>query len=195
MGRRGRPRKAGRRFPGGKVKPVKPPSPREVAASMPHRRGLGEGVLSQLAENELGRLVLRGDLVGELALAGDYYAARWRGYVSTLGAPARLSGGHGRVVDCGGCLGLVETDFCMCALRRKLWFECQDALLRDAGRAGPIVFAVAVNNVGCTTGALPHLRLALTVLAQHFGLTPRAKGITDMPSSKLTPFSRPAGAV
>jgi len=169
------------------------PSVREVAASMPHRRGLGEGVLSQLAENELGRLVLRGELEGLLALAGDYYAGRWRGYVGTLGGPARPSGSHGGVLDCGGCLGLVETGFCKCALRARLWFECQGALLREAGSSASVVFAVAVNNVGCSAAALPALRVGLGVLAQHFGLTPRALRTTNMSSSILTPPSSPAG--
>jgi hypothetical protein len=100
--RRGRPRKPGPRFPSG---PLRAPSPKEIAATQPHRRGLGERAVDQLAESELGRLVLLGRLSGELALAGEYYAAAWRGYVATLDAPRRPYGGYGRVFDCYGCPG------------------------------------------------------------------------------------------
>ena len=57
--RPGRKRKSGARYPSGDLRP---PSAAEVAASMPHRRQLGEKAADQLAENELGRMVLRGEL-------------------------------------------------------------------------------------------------------------------------------------
>ena len=109
MRKRGRPRKAGKRYPGGKLKR---PSPREIAATMPHRRALGDKAVDQLAENELGRLVLRGIIGGSEALAGDYYAARWRGYIATLAGPRRLGGGHLVGLDCGGCQRGEAVCFC-----------------------------------------------------------------------------------
>ena len=45
----------------------------EIAAQMPHRRALGKNAASQLAENELGRMVLRGEIELVLATAGDLY--------------------------------------------------------------------------------------------------------------------------
>jgi len=62
--RRGRPRKGGRS--GDLV--VRPDKPAAIAATMPHRRALGEKAVDQLAESELGRLALRGEPV--LATAG-----------------------------------------------------------------------------------------------------------------------------
>src|SRR5215475_5629139 len=96
--KRGRPRKAGRRLRSGRLVG---PSPREVAAGMPHRRGLGEDAASQLGENELGRLILKGQLEPLLGLAGEYFAGAYWGYVATLGGPARGGGDGG-----GGGVGL-----------------------------------------------------------------------------------------
>jgi hypothetical protein len=59
--RRGRPRKAGRRKRSGDLV-VRPDKPAAIAATMPHRRALGEKAVDQLAESELGRLALRGEL-------------------------------------------------------------------------------------------------------------------------------------
>ena len=53
--RRGRPRKAGRRKRSGDLA-VRPDKPAAIAATMPHRRALGEKAVDQLAESELGRL-------------------------------------------------------------------------------------------------------------------------------------------
>ena len=63
--RRARARKAGRRKRSGDLV-VRPDKPAAIAATMPHRRALGEKAVDQLAESELGRLALR----GELELAG-----------------------------------------------------------------------------------------------------------------------------
>jgi hypothetical protein len=51
---------------------------------MPHRRALGEKAVDQLAESELGRLALRGELEPVLATAGADYARHWRGYIASL---------------------------------------------------------------------------------------------------------------
>ena len=49
MRRRGRPRKAGRRKRSGDLV-VTPDKPAAIAATMPHRRALGEKAVDQLAE-------------------------------------------------------------------------------------------------------------------------------------------------
>ena len=43
--------------------------PAAIAATMPHRRALGEKAVDQLAESELGRLALRGEFEPVLATA------------------------------------------------------------------------------------------------------------------------------
>ena len=74
---------------------------------MPHRRALGEKAVDQLAESELGRLALRGELEPVLATAGADYARHWRGYIASLCAPrafvacrrqVRLEDGRVRIV-------------------------------------------------------------------------------------------------
>ena len=69
-------------------------------ALMPHRRALGEKAVDQLAESELGRLALRGELEQVLATAGADYARHWRGYIarplrsqSPCSAPAPIAAG------------------------------------------------------------------------------------------------------
>jgi hypothetical protein len=160
---------------------------------MPHRKWLGKDAADQLAENELGRMVLAGRLARELALAGEYYAAAWRGYVSTLAGPKRLAaavigmeprGGY----DCGGCLDLVETRFCMCAARRDKWTAAMRAL-RNAGWPAMIaVQQVALHGMECPPERLPALRLGLAALAHYFGLlTSKTNRVLGNASSHLTP--------
>ena len=67
-------------------------SPREIASRMPHRRALGEKAVDPAAESELGRMRLRGEVSEPEATAGEVYARMWRGYVATLGQPARCRG-------------------------------------------------------------------------------------------------------
>src|SRR5262245_20185506 len=185
--KRGRPRKAGKRYPGGKLKR---PSPREIAATMPHRRALGDKAVDQLAENELGRLVLRNVISGIEALAGDYYAGRWRGYVATLAGPRRLGGGHLVSLDCGGCQR--GEAFCFCELRKTLWLEAHASLRRAGWPALIAVQQVALHGMECPPERLAPLRLGLSALAQHFGLTPRPTRFTKMPALSSAPAGSPS---
>src|SRR5262245_20001954 len=127
--RRGRPRKAGRRHPGGKLVAV---SVREVAMLMPHRRGLGERAGDQRGESELGRLVLRGHLDATQGLAGEAYLGLWRGYVWTLGGPRELANGYGQGFTCDGC-GPMDRP-CRCEFRRRVYTEA-NGVLRGCGYA------------------------------------------------------------
>jgi hypothetical protein len=66
---------------------VRPDKPAAIAATMPHWRAFGEKAVDQLAESELGRLALRGELGPVLTTAGADYARHWRGYIASLCAP------------------------------------------------------------------------------------------------------------
>ena len=66
-----------------------------AAVILPHRRALGEKAVDQLAESELGRLALRGELEPVLATAGADYARHWRRYIASLCAPRALVAGRG----------------------------------------------------------------------------------------------------
>ena len=187
----GRKRKSGKRHPGGKLV-VTRVSPLEVAAAMPHRRGFGERAADQLAENELGRLVLRGELEGVLALAGEYYAAAWRGWLTTLSAPRRAAvratvAPVGAPLDCGGCSGLVGTGFCMCAARKRKYLEADAALHAAPSDAVFVVKSIVLEDVPHHSHPrywLAPLRVGLSALAQHFGLVGKDKSDYRYVSSK-----------
>src|SRR5262245_57460318 len=125
--RGGRPRKNGRRHPGGKLA-RQAETPRQVAASQPHRKGLGERATDQRGESELGRLVLRGQLDATQGLAGETYLALWRGYVMSIAGPRELGDGGGHGFTCDGC---EEPVHCRCEFRRRIYTEASGVLRGD----------------------------------------------------------------
>jgi hypothetical protein len=183
MKRRGRPRKPGKRYRSGDLKPE---SPREIAARLPHRRGLvPEARCDQRAESELGRLVLRGLLEPVLGTAGEEFAVRYRGYIATLDAPRRPSGGHGRSFDCGGCLGMVGTRFCICEVRKAKWNVVATALmLCGVGSYREVIGVVIHDRPPWDLGLL---RIGLNEVAVHLGLTARPKQIREISVSNSSP--------
>jgi hypothetical protein len=140
-------------------------STREIAAQMPHRRGLGERAVDQRAETELGRLVLRGTLTADQGLAGETYLALWRGYVWTLAGPAELAQGGGHGFTCDGC---EVVQHCRCWFRRKVYEEAQRALLKCGHQVSVLVTCVVVHDLPALD--LDLLRIGLDALARHFGL-------------------------
>jgi hypothetical protein len=175
MSRRGRKRKLGPRNPKNRRGRLlhERESPAVRAAQMPHRRNFKHPE-DQLAENELGRMVLRGELDPLLGQAGQEYARVWRDYLATLEAPrrARIAEG-GAIFDCGGCLGQVGTQFCECEKRKRKWLDAS-RVLRQVGHGPTIwVHAVALNDEQCPFERLEMLRLGLAALASHFGLRSR----------------------
>jgi hypothetical protein len=67
---------------------------------MPHRRDFGEAGASHLAENALGRLLLRGLISPEMHNAGCMFRARELAYKATIGGPGGLAKGNGRGSSC-----------------------------------------------------------------------------------------------
>jgi hypothetical protein len=181
--RRGRPRKNGPRHSNGHLKRQPADSPRAMAARMPHRRGLGEHLLDQLAESELGRMVLRGELDATLALAGETYARLWRGYLTTLDAPRWPWRGQGRETACAGCPAPDERKWCRCDLLRRIWREAYTALVSTGGGVEALVRRVVIDDVACPAEGLPGLIRGLSVLALRFGLTRRRKPAQSRNSS------------
>jgi len=171
--RAGRKRKVGARHPGGKLV-QRHESPAAIAATMPHRKGFAHPE-DQLAESELGRMVLRGELEHELATAGGEYARVWRAYVSTVAAPRRaaIRDDVGGIFDCGGCLGLVGSGFCLCAARKEEWLNANRALRRASWAALVEVQKVVLHDEAASSVTI--LRLGLMALLRHFGLTPKGK--------------------
>jgi hypothetical protein len=87
---------------------------------MPHRREFGEAAASHLAENVLGRLLLRGVITSEMHNAGCIFRARILAYEAVILGPQRLTKGDARGYSCGGC---PDDAFCWCALRQRGFFE------------------------------------------------------------------------
>ena len=173
--RKGRPRKNGPRHKNGHLKAVMVESPRERAAHMPHRRGLGEQALDPAAESELGRMRLRGEVSEPEATAGEIYARMWRGYVSTLNAPATPGEAQGRVSACTGCPWPEDRKYCLCDLRKRIYAEAVRVLVSTGRGVAPVVNAVVILDRQCPFQDVATLKLGLTALAEHYGLTNHRK--------------------
>jgi hypothetical protein len=150
-------------------------SPREIASRMPHRRGLGEQAVDPAAESELGRMRLRGEVSEPEATAGEVYARMWRGYVATLSAPATPGEGQGHVAACAGCPNPETRKWCVCDMRRRIYLEATSVLVSTGRGIAPLVRAVAIYEQQCAFASLPTLKLGLSALASHFGLTNQRK--------------------
>ena len=171
--RKGRPRKTGPRHKNGHLRrsaadPLD--SPRSIAARMPHRRGLGEQALAPAAENELGRMGLRGELSEPEVTAGEVYARMWRGYVATLDSPRDAGLGHGQSSACVGCPAPLSRKFCICDLRKRIYAEAARVLVSTGRGVAPVVHAVVILDRQCGFSDLATLKLGLTALAEHYGL-------------------------
>src|SRR5260221_37450 len=117
MKRRGRHRKDGSRYPSGELHKLRRESVREIAATMPHRRGLGDEAVSTWAETPLGRLYLLQQITLEQAHAGEEFARRWHRYLATIDGPRLAAGGDAkRPFDCDGCSG-PDVSVCACIIR------------------------------------------------------------------------------
>ena len=179
MSRRGRKRKGGARKPCGRLSPARAPSVAEVAAGMPHRRVLGVKASDQRAENELGRMVLRGELAEEQGAAGELYRRQWRDYLASVEAPmlAKMKYDEGiawqRALRCEEC----RDSFCLCRERRRKWYETLE-LLSSTGATG-VIDRVVLLDKSSRGEEVWLLRLGLNALAAHYGLRGRANAATS----------------
>ena len=127
----GRKRTTGDRYPGGKLKPRKPPPPPD----QPHRKGFGS---NPLAETVHGKYYLTGAISGPQHLAGTFYGRTRLKYRIAIGAPDSLRSRSGQVserddtgdaeiirhfLDIKNRLGHLITDL--------EWVIVQDAMLAD----------------------------------------------------------------
>lgn len=152
-------------------------SPAAVAATQPHRKGLGDRAADQLAESEIGRMVLRGQISPLQHLAGQRYAAQWRAYVGTLDGPRWPWRGQGRGKACDGCLGPARPERCACDLARRSWQRSWAVLIAAGATTATIATMVLLHDVPCPLSAIGPLRQALDGLALELGLTNRLKSV------------------
>jgi hypothetical protein len=167
MARRGRKRKTGPRYPSGDLRRE---SPRERAATMPHRRALGSQATDQRAECELGRMVLRHELEPLHGQAGEQYAHDWRAYRATLLGPSCLHRSYARSFGCDQC----SEKSCMCERLKLRYLNAQAVLLGLGSVMLALVHRVVVNDCALSNRKqILILRVALIALADHYGLGPR----------------------
>lgn len=184
--RRGRPRKNGYRYRNGRLKPLEPiDSPRAVAASQPHRRGLGDAVLDQRAESPIGRMALRGEITGMQLLAGERYGGQWRAYLATLDGPRWPWRSSGRGSACDGCPGAEPGDRCACGLAARAWRRSWDVLARVG--AATMVTELVAYDIPVAMEEFITLRLGLDALAYELGLTNERKSYGFNRSSQISP--------
>ena len=174
--RRGRPRKSGHRYKNGNLRASSDPaiSPTQVAATQPHRQGLGDHAADQKAESYLGRMALRGQITQLQYLAGQTYGRQWRTYLATLDGPRWTGrGGSGRVSACDGCPTSGDVTKCACGLAARLWRRSWDAL----SRVGAAVLVTDTVAYEAPVAAIdrPLLCAGLDELVWELGLTPRCK--------------------
>lgn len=191
--RRGRKRKLGKRKRSGDLILPRGPTPAQIAATMPHRKGLGEKAADQRGENELGRMVLRGELDEAHGTAGEQYRRIWQGYLAAISAPRALRKPAGAFNRCEGCPGTSEAKKCMCELRRAKWTEIREIL----AETGCTHYVDAVCLQDCRVAREQHwlLKTGLWAVAQHLGIVKRGQlGVVgNRPSKSLEP-QRPRGS-
>jgi len=170
--RKGRPRKPGHRYRNGNLRPSSHEpavSPAAIAATQPHRQGLGDRAADQKAESELGRMALRGQVTALQCLAGQRYAAQWRAYLGTLDGPRSPQRGHGRGNGCNEC---DPPRACACEHAKRAWTRSTLALDREAV---VMVARVACWDMPCPAWGLSTLITGLNALTQTLGLTTQDK--------------------
>lgn len=169
--RRGRKRK----FRGsklGRVVEVVDITPRSIAASMPHRRGLPEGLRhDQKAVSELGRMCLFGRISDEMERGGAMFVGHYGAYMATADGP-RSGAGRGRGFN---CMGALDCPDCECARRQARYSGALNALKTAGAVAVTAVFLVAIHDRRCPPKWEAPFRWGLAALAQHYGLTGRGK--------------------
>lgn len=171
LARTGRHRRQVRRQPNGQ--PSRPAIDyRKLASEQPHRRWLPADVrLDQKADTTLGALVLIGAVTVDQGLAGDAYAAAVGRYRSVVQPPRGLAG-RGRGFDCNPQLCMRETDYpCECRQRKSRYDELYEVLAKVGRKPLMAVNRVVVFQQRVTRSEMDHLRIGLSALARHMGLT------------------------
>jgi hypothetical protein len=181
--RKGRKRKSGRRTTSGRVIHA-PVDYRAMGALQPHRIRLPEALrCDEKAESVLGCLNLiyriskrtsanRPGITDEQYEAGRRYAVLVGAYLAMAGAPRSTAGnGHGgHECPTGTC------DTCRNAMERymraheAIGRHCQ-GIPRVCRHTHAAVNWVVIDDNLCTAEQLEYLKLGLTALARHFGLT------------------------
>jgi hypothetical protein len=178
----GRRKKAGLRYPSGRLRDETPKTPeaidrfrRRIAASMPHRRPLpADRRHLDLAESPFGALALMGIITKDQFDAGFEYrkiVARYRAVISAPRQnPAAMSLNDIR----GGNIPVLSDE--QAAARRQRYMRAFEAITSRWGKL--IVNSVVIHDRPLQQGDLQWLTKALDELAKHFGMNTLAEKST-----------------
>lgn len=147
----------------------------ELAAQQPHRRDLPPDKRnSEKAATTLGRLNLNGYITDEQFTAGDRYLGVVNEFLCMAGGP-RDSFAPGKGYR---CLGETGCEPCECKDREERYLAAE-YILKDCGQLARLVVRhVAVDDQDCPPYQRGTLRMGLSALARHFGLTARSNFVT-----------------
>jgi hypothetical protein len=188
LNRKGRKRKSGRRTATGALVRHVPIDYRSMAALQPHRIRLPEALRAdEKAESELGRLNLfyriskrtagnRPGITDEQYEAGRRYAVLVGAYLAAAGAPRATAGnGHGSH-EClsGACEKCQQTVERYMRAHESIGRACM-GIPRTCRHTHAAVNWVVIDDNLCNAEQLEYLKLGLSALADHFGLTNRRK--------------------
>lgn len=173
LNRKGRKRKSGRRTSNGQLV-RKPVDYRSMAEQWPHRIGLPAALRShERAESEIGRLNLANRISEQEYEAGRRYSVIVGAYLSMANAPRGMAG-QGRGYDCVGAMDC-PVDTCICLARTQRFQRAYEAIgdlgWKVAHRAHKAINRVVIQDFVCFADEVEALKLGLSVLARHFGLT------------------------
>lgn len=170
INRKGRKRKMGRRTASGAPARIHVDY-LTLAAQNPDRRDLPpDKRLSEKAASLLGRFNLLSHITDEQYEAGRRYSVVVGAYLAMANAPRGLAGTH-RGQGCAGALNC-PADTCRCLVVTERYMDAYEAVERAGGHAVHLaVKRVAIHDQSCHMDELGALRLGLSALANHFGLT------------------------
>jgi hypothetical protein len=172
--RKGRKRKSGRRTTSGRIIRA-PVDYRAMAALQPRRIGLPVALRGhERAESVLGCLALLNRISEAQYESGRRYAVLVGAYLAMAGAPRSTAGnGHGgHECPTGTCDTCRNTMDRYMRAHEAIGRHCQ-GIPRICRHTHAAVNWVVIDDHLCTAEQLEYLKLGLTALAQHFGLTNR----------------------
>ena len=170
--RKGRKRRFRGTRPGAREVTVVELNPSTIAAAMPHRRALPEGVRhDQKAVSVVGRMCLFGCISDDMERAGNMFLGHFGGYMATADGP-RSGAGTGRGFD---CLAGPDCPDCECARRKARYLDALAALKTAGDTAVRAVFVVAIHDHECPFQWRTPLNWGLAALVKHYGLTSKGK--------------------
>jgi hypothetical protein len=147
------------------------PQYRLLSSLQPHRRDLPpDSRLDPNASTELGRLFIRAQITREQHIAGDRWSYTVAAFLATLGAPKGVgSSGRGGqcVVGPEGC----HAEECACEKRRRAYQSGRSMLFGLGKKTSKLIDDVVIWGDECSPESLAALRVGLSALAQHFGVT------------------------